>query len=148
MTKMNTISKESRPNCNDAHNSHTKMELIIFGQTPSKKNSRQIFRNRHTGRPFITTSDNYKKWHEPAIIQLNAQKTLVNWNYPVRVSMKFYRESKRRWDYNNISQAILDCLVETGIIIDDDAEHCIPVFIGYEIDKERPRCEIIIEEVK
>jgi Holliday junction resolvase RusA-like endonuclease len=122
------------------------VKLTILGQTPSKKNSKRIVRSG--GRTFLISSKQCLDWEKSAEIQILNQlqndTSQITMSYPLNVKMFFYRESKRRWDYNNIGQAVLDILVKMKLLIDDDAEHCVPVYEGYEIDKENPRVEVTI----
>lgn len=37
-----------------------------------------------------------------------------------------------------------DCLVEIGILPDDNADELIPIFLPYEVDKDNPRVELSI----
>ena len=55
-----------------------------------------------------------------------------------------YRKTRRRFDYINIVQNLLDCMVKVGILPDDDSNHVIPAFEPYGVDKENPRVEISI----
>lgn len=56
-------------------------------------------------------------------------------DYPVKMHFYFYRDSKRHFDYVNIVQIIMDALQKVEILPDDDADHVIPVFDGYEVVK-------------
>jgi len=67
-----------------------------------------------------------------------------NGEYPLRVSFKIYRETKRRFDYTNIIQGLLDAMVKADYLPDDSAEFIIPVFEKYEVDKNNPRTIISI----
>ena len=49
-----------------------KMKLTIPTDTPSLKNSKQIFRTR-SGRPFITSSNRSKEWRIYAVALLRQQ---------------------------------------------------------------------------
>jgi len=64
--------------------------------------------------------------------------------YPVRLQIKIYRRTHRRFDYINIVQNLLDAMVTAGWLPDDDALHVIPVFEPYEKDAANPRTEISI----
>jgi len=125
------------------------MKYIIQGETISKKNSKQIFINKRTGKRFITTSKAYKNWYDSAIKQfLFEYPDIQTYHKRVNVYMTFYRKTKRSFDYNNISQGIMDLLVDIGLLEDDDDKHAVPVFDpNVYIDKDNPRCEITIEEI-
>lgn len=61
------------------------------------------------------------------------KKQLEKAQYPIKVSFYFYRDSKRRFDYINVTQIIADLMQKYNYIEDDDASHFIPVFEGYEV---------------
>lgn len=59
------------------------------------------------------------------------------------VGLHFVRDSKRSWDFNNISQIVMDLLTAHRFIEDDDINHCValPLWIDghiYSIDNHRP----------
>jgi Holliday junction resolvase RusA-like endonuclease len=121
--------------------------IVIYGQLYSKKNSKQIFKNRKTGKHFITSSEVYKQSENHLIAQLLQNKRefitmLLGKKPPYSISFKIYRESKHRFDYNNISHGLLDCMVKAGLLDDDNANEVIPVFEPYEVDGIKPRVEI------
>jgi len=57
---------------------------------------------------------------------------------PLRIGFYFVRDSKRKFDYNNVSQLPLDLMQKYKWIPDDCMDEVIPVFLGYEINKENP----------
>ncbi len=63
---------------------------------------------------------------------------------PIRLQIKIYRQTGRRFDYNNICQNLFDCMVKAELIVDDCADHLLPVYLPYEIDKNAPRVELRI----
>jgi Holliday junction resolvase RusA-like endonuclease len=124
------------------------MKLTITGEIPSLKNSKQIFTNRATGRPFITSSNNSKVWQAEAKRQLVEQfEGLKVVDYPVGIAIEFYYGSKRRKDLDNGANGVMDALVHAGILEDDDVAHVDNLtlsFGGY--DKENPRCIVYIDD--
>lgn len=110
------------------------MIKIIGKNVPSKKNSKQW-----TGKRVISSklSLNYDKWIQPLLLVNKTAwiKETTGKPYPLRVGFYFYRDSHRRWDFNNISQSIADNLVSAGYIPDDDTTHFIPVYLGEELVK-------------
>ena len=108
------------------------MIKIIGRNVPSKKNSKQW-----TGKCLISSksSREYDKWIQSILLSMLPQweKDTEGLSYPLRVGIYFYRDSRRRWDFNNISQSIADNLVAAGYIPDDDTTHFIPVYIGEEV---------------
>ena len=69
----------------------------------------------------------------------------------LRIIFNWYEENRKR-DYDNIASAkkyILDALVEMGVIDNDSQKHIYPQFIdNFYLDKENPRIEVELEEVK
>lgn len=120
------------------------MKITIHGNTISKKNSKQIVPTSD-GKHRVISSANYQQWAKDAMWQLKQYQPQV-WRYPVKVRMTFYRENKRRADYNNLGQGPLDCLVAAGILADDDMAHVLPEYMPWQVDKAAPRVEIEIEE--
>jgi hypothetical protein len=117
------------------------MKWFIPGNVPSSKNGR-----RWTGKYFISskatmkyrkeTKEYYKKYKKEF---LNALKEC---EFPVKVSFKFIRGTKHKFDYINPAQTVQDDMVKQGWLPDDDCSLLIPVFEPYEYDKENPGVEI------
>lgn len=64
---------------------------------------------------------------------------------PARVHLFFLRDSNRRWDYINITQIIADAMTRTGMLVDDDVDHFMPVFDGYVHDTLEPGFAMWVE---
>lgn len=124
------------------------MRLVITGEVPALKNSKQIFVNRATGRPFITSSKNSKVWQAEAKRQLTEQFAGYKISgYPISVAITCYFGSKRRKDLDNVCNGVMDALVHAGVLEDDDVEHVDNIdlsFGGY--DKDNPRTEIFLDD--
>ena len=118
------------------------MKLTIYGDVPSKKNSKQIFRNRATGKPFIKSSERYEAWHRQALPQLHRTPRAKD---ITAIAICFYPATKRRSDLTNKAESIMDLLVDAGVIEDDNwfvVPDIHPKFGG--VDKENPRAEVEI----
>jgi hypothetical protein len=117
------------------------MKWFIPGNVPSSKNGR-----RWTGKYFISskatmkyrkeTKEYYKKYKKEF---LNALKEC---EFPVKISFKFIRGTKHKFDYINPAQTVQDDMVKHGWLPDDDCSLLIPVFEPYEYDKKNPGVEI------
>ena len=116
-------------------------EIFIPHNVPSSKNSK-IWTGKHliwskTATKYVKDTDKY--WREFALIfiaeSLKHSYTLVT---PLRVSFKFVRGSKHKFDYVNPLQTVLDLMVRYNWIPDDNADIILPVFEPYEYSKERP----------
>lgn len=124
------------------------MRLIISGSTPAQKNNKQIFVNRATGKPFITSNARVKEWQKAAAAELTAQWIgLRVVGYPIGISLVFYYDSLRRKDLDNSTSSVMDALTAAGIIEDDSVAFvdCITAQYGG-LDKANPRVEIFIDE--
>lgn len=124
------------------------LSLIVFGDVPSQKNSKQIYFNRASGKPFISSNPRVKAWQEDAAWQLKTVSIPARgWLYPLTIKLAFAFRTARRRDLENAASTVLDALVHAGIIADDDYKHACPItldFIG--VDKQNPRVEITLEE--
>ena len=99
--------------------------LEFDGNIPSKKNSKQIFQNRKTKRPFITSSKSHKQWHEIAMYQMNLQKVNIkDVEFPIKkcdyIHATLFYGDLRSKDNSNVIESVNDLLVDAGIIIDDN----------------------------
>ncbi len=94
-------------------------------------------------KPIIISNKNYYDWHKKNLILLKGKHKRVSYK-PALVCINLYRKTKHRIDWNNISQAITDMLVNLDILEDDNTEFCKPVFGSVFYDKENPRAEITI----
>lgn len=121
-------------------------EFFIPGSVPSSKNSKQVtFRN---GKPLVLWSkaaQEYKKKSKPFWVKYcNEFRFAASGSmdrepiYPIKVSFKFIRGSKHKFDYINPLQTICDLMVEFGWIPDDNADIILPIFEEYSYSKENP----------
>ena len=132
-------------------------EWFIPGNTPSLKNSkiktsRGIFPSKTVMNYLKSlgiksysasrkTVDKYKL--QVNLFQASLHDFPKELNYPVMLGFHFVRDTKRSFDFNNISQVILDLLTAHNFIEDDSAEYVIPQYYKkddkwYSIDKENP----------
>lgn len=116
--------------------------LTIKGRIPSKKNSRNIFFRR--GRLMNIPSAKYKEWHKSATEQLKRvpKKHLEDIE---SIIIEFYAPDKRATDLTNKAESVMDLLVDTGIIKDDNwyiVRRIALIFKG--VDKLNPRALVSI----
>lgn len=124
------------------------MKLEISGEVPALKNSKQIFINKRTGKPFITSSTRSKVWQASAIDQLRDQfQGLIVTDYPINIAIEFYFSTKRRKDLDNALSGVMDALVQAEVITDDDIAHVDNISISFGgYDKDNPRCIIYLDD--
>jgi len=117
------------------------MKWFIPGNVPSSKNGR-----RWTGRYFVSSKATTKYRKDTAIyfekFRKGFRKQLAKLELPVKVSFKFIRGSRHKFDYINPAQTTQDDMVKHHWIDDDNCENILPVFEPYEYNKENPGVEI------
>lgn len=121
--------------------------IFIKGNVPSSKNSKQIFKNKKTGKTFITSSKTVKAYlsnfeYQYDIFAKEFKEQLKLKPKPYKIGFYFIRDSKRKFDYININQIVQDLMVQHGWLLDDNCEELIPVFLGYEVDRNNPGVRI------
>lgn len=135
-----------------------KMKVFIPFNTPSSKNSKVatskgVFHSKTVQKYLQKLGvkkysskgfENYKtrpnlflKAVEPLKVALKGHKP------PAVIGFFFIRNSRRKFDIINAMQIICDLLVAHGVVLDDDADHVIPIPINingkwYDYDKENP----------
>lgn len=144
------------------------MTITILGQTPSQKNSKEVGRNRTTGRTFVASNKRVKSWQESALAQLDLLDLKFR-GRPLRLDYTFYVKDNVQRDLDNMIASVNDILQlggadkatvlskagkprekrvrGTGIITGD---HWQVLKIGSAdamIDKESPRAVITITEL-
>ena len=121
------------------------MKIVITGNVPSLKNSKQLFKNPKTGQTFITSSTRVKEWMVDAHWQLKGLPPVSG--YPVAITMIFFYPTAAVKDLDNSCSTVLDGIKKAGIIEDDDYTHVCPITLDFGgVDKENPRVEIYIDE--
>lgn len=93
------------------------MKLTINGRPISKKNSKQIGKNKYSGAVFITASKQWKQFELDALRQLYGIKE--RFTGPIRVDYYFYFKGMMSTDIDNVMGGINDILQTAGIIDDD-----------------------------
>jgi len=82
--------------------------IIISGQTPSQKNSKQIFKNFATGSSFISSSDIVKEWQRLAKMELRKYK--FKFVGRVQIDYMFYVVDNAQRDLDNMMASVNDAL--------------------------------------
>ena len=129
------------------------VKVVLFGNTPSKKNSKRVFSVKGRSYPVVLPSEGYARWHKRNIAHLPESVTPGNGkgriSFPlpsiVRISVKFYRDSLRKWDYSNALESVQDILVDAKILADDNVKELCIGFLTHAIDRENPRAEVFLE---
>lgn len=115
---------------------------------------------------FILNFNNYRNAHWNALHKAKKKynKMIEGFNLideddgfpfenPVKFTYKYYPKTKRSYDRMNIlsvhDKFACDALVEIGVLVDDDYRRVLtPDFLHCGVDKDNPRMEIIVKEIK
>ena len=102
----------------------------------SSKNSKIVTWNKKI--VMSKSSKEYIAWAKDIFVE-NLPRFLEMKNKvqtkPLYIGFYLYRDSKRRYDFNNINQMAMDLFVKHGYIEDDNVYETIPVFLGSEVVK-------------
>lgn len=129
--------------------------LFIAGNVPSSKNSNQIGKyglfksktvNKYLQNLGVAKYSSSKKIYSNYKTRPNKFELLrpqfldmiQDKSYPLNIGFYFIRDSARSFDYTNISQILLDLMTAHNFIPDDCMKYVKPVFVGYEINKDKP----------
>ena len=111
-------------------------KFYIKGNVPSSKNSK-IF----TGK-FLVNSKTVQKYLKSYGEQWKDEEIISKFKHhvsgkekPYKLHFFFIRDSKRKFDYINVSQLPCDLMTKYGWIDDDNCDEIIPIFDGYEVNK-------------
>lgn len=122
--------------------------LQIYGETPSKKNSKI-----RTKTGYMIPSKAHQKWHEDAMFQLNAQLCRLGAERPemiedpVSVTLTFYHGTMVRRDSDNQASSIMDLLQDAKVLADDRWQIVRILNIYNHYDKGNARCLIEINRL-
>lgn len=116
--------------------------ITIHSELYSTKNSKRILgrgKKKFIGKSAVSLANQADL---KVLLMCERQKWIQPVQYPIHLHLRIYRKTDRRYDYVNIVQGLLDCMVDMGYLPDDDFNHIIPVFYPHEKDKDDPRVEI------
>jgi len=121
--------------------------FILNNTPPSKKNSKRILKNFKTGKNFISSSENHNVWHKETFYELLKQRKGLRETYTFThlIEINYMFGDKRRRDLTNMTDSIMDILVDTKILEDDNVFVCPdihPRYVGY--NPKKPKTEIKI----
>lgn len=118
-------------------------KLTINGTLPGLNEYTKACRtNKHAGNGMKI------KAQASVLYAINMHK-VKPFNNPVKVEFKWFEESKRR-DLDNVAFAkkfIFDALVFAGILKGDGWAHVVGFSDAFEVDRDNPRIEVLIDEV-
>ena len=121
--------------------------IYLKGNVPSSKNSKQW-----TGKKLIPskTVENYLEQYEIQYkLYANKFKELIkNKKPPYYIGFYFIRNSKRKFDYNNLTQLPQDLMVKYKWLEDDNADYIVPIGLGYTVNKAKAGLIITVLDTK
>jgi hypothetical protein len=98
------------------------LEFTLYGDTPSKKNSRKLFWRE--GKQFNVPGENYVEWHNDNIQVARSAKNKAGFKYEegqtYHVEVFFYPSTHGRADCSNKLESVMDLIVDAGILPDDN----------------------------
>lgn len=99
--------------------------------------------------PVLLPSKKYQEWHTSAIWEIKSQRIALEQikklTTPLKVTIKMWSKTKRKFDLSNKVESVNDLLVDCGVIPDDNytvIQRLEVEFCGYGKDF----CEILISE--
>ena len=121
--------------------------ITIFGELYSSKNSKRIV--KFGNRTALISSKAYLTSIKPIEQQLvlnryKWREEIKNASKPLKIGFFLHRKTKRAFDWLNIGQGISDLMVKCGWLPDDNVNEYVPVFYGWDVDKNNPRIEIFL----
>lgn len=117
------------------------MNIVILGQVPPKKNSKQLF--MRGGRPMMVSSKAYLEWEKDALSQLKAFKGQAD--EKVTIAYQFYVKDLRARDLDNMIASVNDALIKAGLLKDDSWQWAAIGAADAELDRDNPRVELWID---
>lgn len=122
--------------------------IFLLDRPPvTKKTSQKIGRNRHTGKPFVMSSDGQASYQKFASQVLNLQALNQGLREPIGVPVwveaVFWMDADRGADLTNLEQMLGDCLQGAGIL-ENDALICSWDGSRKGVSYPRPRTEITV----
>lgn len=95
----------------------SEFQFRITGRIPSKKNSKNIIRNKN--RMMLISSKKYLAWESEQITKLKLQKPASPLHRVSSIRIEFTWPDARKKDLTNAAEGVMDVLVRAGIIEDD-----------------------------
>jgi Holliday junction resolvase RusA-like endonuclease len=121
------------------------MDLVIYGDPRTKKNSQRLVRVGLRTIPIVSKA--YEQYEDDFIRQVTGDKKRKV-NFPVNVRCLYYMRTHRKVDLVNLLEATNDLLVGAEVLQDDNSS----IVVGHDgsrvmYDRSNPRVEIEITEV-
>ena len=123
------------------------LEIFINGNVPSSKNGK-----RWTGKYLIhsKTTMRYIKDSKGEYLEHTYpfKEFIERFNTPYVIHFKFYRKSRRKFDYVNPLQTVQDLMVKDDWLADARSDHLLPIFDIYEYSKQEKGFKLVEKDFK
>jgi Holliday junction resolvase RusA-like endonuclease len=121
----------------------TTVRFTIPGDVPSKKNSKRLI--MRGARRFLVPSQKHEDWHREASWLVKKYRPRAPLNY-IKIELWFWPSSKRKADLTNKAESVMDLLVDSGFIVDDNWFACPEISLRrVAVDPANPRVEVLIK---
>jgi len=125
------------------------LTFTIPGNTPSKKNSKRVFRNYYSGKMVLAPSQIHEDWYNVAYYdlkkQMNKGKNSALFGKRANVDITFHFADARKRDLSNAAESVMDLLVDIGLLKDDNVFEVPRLLLTYGGKvKENPRATVDI----
>jgi hypothetical protein len=119
-------------------------KITIPGQVPSKKNSKRLITVH--GRTIPISSKAHEEWHRVALAHiLYGEKRHPVLEHVEFVHVTIYSKTKGRFDLSNKVEAVMDILVDAGVLLDDCWSVVPDLRVTYGgVDKNDPRAIVLL----
>ena len=122
------------------------LNLTICGRPITKKNSSRIV--TCGGYPRLLPSKAYVHYQKDSLRQITGRDR-VKIDQPINLKVLYYMPTRHRVGLVNLLEATCDILVDAGVLADDNSK----IVVSHDgsrvlYDKENPRAEIYIENIK
>lgn len=118
--------------------------LTLSGRIPSKKNGKiMIFRG---GKPLLISTPQYSAWRTNQLWEVKRLRLMDKLKIPEKLEglrLDFFMPDKRRTDLTNKAESVMDLLVDSNVIEDDNCSIVPLLVLRYcGVDRINPRVEI------
>lgn len=121
--------------------------FILSGIPAPKKNSRRIFVDRNDKIQNLP-SQAHENWHATAYSELLRQSKVFRGRIPVashHIEIRYFVYDKRKRDLTNVTDSVMDLLVDANILVDDNMQevpHLTMIYRGKVRTKGEARTEV------
>ena len=106
--------------------------IFIPSNVISSKNSKSAYYNKAKGYSYVTSSKQSKNYVSDTKLDWVTNRNIfleliADMEKPLKIEFQFIRKDRRKFDFVNMLQLPLDCMVKYEWIDDDDSLNVVPV---------------------